>query len=710
MITLVAQPLQAYYHLSDMPEHDKVCSRSRQLLNDARAGDVDAMRSLGKMLIDGNIVKRDVKNGILWLKKAVEAGDPRSMVLLGDLYRHGRGVSVNTEKAVELYMDAAELGNKNAEKRLVKMPFKLTVSWWEKQAEEGDKDAVLKLMVAYATGDGVSSNMRKAREFYEIAHNKWPKDVEKVLAHVPTEVNNKLRPGTPSADSTADTKTDILPEQPVPEKSPLEQLCEATHNADIVKVRSLLRAGVSPNAMTEDNNSPMLIASVLKEGAPLVRAMIEAGADVNQANVMGVTPLHFACLNPDIDTDIPQLLVNAGARVNTKTVKGETPLMMAACTGKEKAVRVLLEKKADVNDVCYGQGIAYIGCTQVDSSFTIPYDALKVACCKNFGNLVSLLIEAGADANAEYAGTPILFNYLKDPTMVRLFLKHEYRLENTNKQGMTALLATVGLEIWESAELLIKAGADVNVAEPEYGFTPLMLAAFHNMTDLQKLILKRGCDINAVAPQSKNVTALHLAAFQGHLKSVEILLNAGANAYMQTDDGLLAVDLARDRGHDGVAAFIAQYLQNKENEKSYGDSERSGSSSNNNGGQRQGAKRYVAIGGALLLMLIIWKIIAGIRKKRKCAETSTTSSEAMAPLIPDGHKKTTDDMTKPRHATAFVPQPALYHVKSSTGEVLGEYQAEELKYLISIGAVPPDVLVWTDGMLDWVPFSQVVHE
>ncbi|MBQ4593801.1 MAG: sel1 repeat family protein [Akkermansia sp.] len=193
----LAPSLYGYYDVRTIPGRVAESSNARQLLEDARAGDVDAMRILGKQLIDGTTMKRDLKNGVLWLKKAVEAGDNRSMVMLGDLYYHGRAVSQNQKKALELYMQAAEAGNKNAVKRLEKLPLKSAVSWWESRAEDGDKKAVLKLMRAYATGKGLPKDMEKAREYYELAVEEWPEDTEKVLDKLSEEQRTALVPPPP---------------------------------------------------------------------------------------------------------------------------------------------------------------------------------------------------------------------------------------------------------------------------------------------------------------------------------------------------------------------------------------------------------------------------------------------------------------------------------------------------------------------------------
>ena len=93
----------------------------RQLLNDARRGNVTAMRTLGKRLIQGKGIKHDPKNGVKWLEMAADKGDHRAMFMLGDLHYKGIAVSKDEEEAIRYYKMADELGNKNAADKLKKL-------------------------------------------------------------------------------------------------------------------------------------------------------------------------------------------------------------------------------------------------------------------------------------------------------------------------------------------------------------------------------------------------------------------------------------------------------------------------------------------------------------------------------------------------------------------------------------------------------------
>ncbi len=83
------------------------------------------------------------------------------------------------------------------------------------------------------------------------------------------------------------------------------------------------------------------------QGLPLVQAIIDNGADVNQADSTGLTPLSLAVqLNR---TEALKLLLEYGADVNKKT-SIESPLYYAVKVGSVEAVKRLLNAGATISD------------------------------------------------------------------------------------------------------------------------------------------------------------------------------------------------------------------------------------------------------------------------------------------------------------------------------------------------------------------------
>ena len=84
------------------------------------------------------------------------------------------------------------------------------------------------------------------------------------------------------------------------------------------------------------------------QGFPLVQALISNGADVNQADAMGMTPLVYA-INFTQTPALRELLI-AGANVNKKTVLA-SPLYFAVKEGYLEGVKLLLNANADIDTV-----------------------------------------------------------------------------------------------------------------------------------------------------------------------------------------------------------------------------------------------------------------------------------------------------------------------------------------------------------------------
>ena len=84
---------------------------------------------------------------------------------------------------------------------------------------------------------------------------------------------------------------------------------------------------------------------------PSIIELLKKGVDVNQKDIQGNTPLHYACYlrfysttEIKINEKIIKFLIESGADINAKNDFGETPLMHCELTHK---VKILLKLGAD---------------------------------------------------------------------------------------------------------------------------------------------------------------------------------------------------------------------------------------------------------------------------------------------------------------------------------------------------------------------------
>jgi ankyrin repeat protein len=109
---------------------------------------------------------------------------------------------------------------------------------------------------------------------------------------------------------------------------------------------------------------------------------------------------------------------------------------------------------------------------------------------------------------------------------VRSLLLKKVDVNATQVDGTTALHWAVRADDLETAELLIRAGANVSAANRE-GVTPMQLAAINGNAAMIEKLLKAGANPNASLSKFGD-TPLMLAARTGKVDAVKVLVNNGA--------------------------------------------------------------------------------------------------------------------------------------------------------------------------------------
>jgi ankyrin repeat protein len=128
-------------------------------------------------------------------------------------------------------------------------------------------------------------------------------------------------------------------------------------------------------------------------------------------------------------------------------------------------------------------------------------------------------------------------------------------INSHSTDGFTALHFACFFAQAEAAGLLIEAGAAVDaVAANPTRVMPLHSAASARNLEAARFLLGHGAPVNA--RQQAGWVPIHAAAQNGDRAMVELLLKHHADPKLTNDDGKTAAMVAREKGHEQIAALL----------------------------------------------------------------------------------------------------------------------------------------------------------
>jgi uncharacterized protein len=210
-----------------------------------------------------------------------------------------------------------------------------------------------------------------------------------------------------------------------------------------------------------DGTTPLIYAAH-QDNLPEVKRLLAEGVDAKATNRYGITALWEAANLGN--GEMIETILKAGADPKTTVGQGETPLMTASRTGTFSGVKALLAAGSNVN-----AQESYRGET-----------ALMWAVAENHADVAKLLIAAGADVNARSTYYDFKFRKVASGGTQAVYYRG----------GLTPLLFAARQGATESAEALLAAGADVNLPEPEFEVTPLLMAIYNDHYDFAAMLVE----------------------------------------------------------------------------------------------------------------------------------------------------------------------------------------------------------------------------
>ncbi|RTE84046.1 hypothetical protein BHE90_001465 [Fusarium euwallaceae] len=323
------------------------------------------------------------------------------------------------------------------------------------------------------------------------------------------------------------------------------QIAAEDHNGDIVQL--LLEHGADPNHVTNLNQTPLQLALRKPGELSLVKALVQAGGDLDLRDEWIKSPLMVAVANHDLEA--VRFLIEAGADLNFCSFTDGSVLQIAVEAKDVEMVKFLLESGANPN---IGTNSHTSLPLQIENATTTLRLPLTAAVCKDT-MMLQCLTHAGLDTGKFRWSQILQLFHFSSTTVLRGYLKRKRRVKNILTQPTQFQWQRSDLRERQIIDLLLQAGADVNATPPSAPWgcaeTPLQAAARSGDIDICSLFIYHGGNIHAPAVGRGGMTCLQAASMSGHFDLVYNLLSMGADVNaLASSDGWTALQAATFSG------------------------------------------------------------------------------------------------------------------------------------------------------------------
>ena len=319
-------------------------------------------------------------------------------------------------------------------------------------------------------------------------------------------------------------------------------VADAAMHDDADAVRELLRQGADVNVPRGDGMTGLHWAA-LNGNAEIAGLLVGAGADLEAATRLGAhTPLHVAA--KEGHGELVEILAGAGAEVGAVTETGATPLHFAAASGNVRAITALLDRGAAVD------------ATEPEWAQT----PLMFAGALGRTNAVVALLEAGADATVTARVMDLVERDILDRASERRRRTEiaamrggvdaqsdavQSGVAGRAAQASAAPVTSREAQAIEAAQEALEARRQTGEPVPlnyaalvgkHGGLSAIHLAAREGHTATVTALLEGGVDIDLPSAADRT-TPMLMAAINGYFDLVALLLERGADPNLASDAG-----------------------------------------------------------------------------------------------------------------------------------------------------------------------------
>lgn len=281
--------------------------------------------------------------------------------------------------------------------------------------------------------------------------------------------------------------------------------------------------------------------------------LINHGADVNSADHEGVTPLHSA-----VGKSCVELLLAHGADIHATTNSGKTALHCAAERSFPMTMKTLLEHGAQVN------AVNNMGETPLDCALLTQQKAISqkenAGRLKELSDCINILLYHGATTGAhiaskiEASALQLAHNLAHAPSynqesLQGFFNQAGHRAAASKQPSDKEREKESGKEEAEKEEttehttFLSEPCFLQHAQEDSMGMTPLHYAALHGDIESVRELIKHTSNVDVL--NDYHMTPLHFAIYENHPACVkELVLVGHANVNSADDQGLTPLHYA----------------------------------------------------------------------------------------------------------------------------------------------------------------------
>lgn len=288
----------------------------------------------------------------------------------------------------------------------------------------------------------------------------------------------------------------------------------------------LINHGADMNVIVDDDETVLTIAAE-KGFLDVVKVLVNHKIDVNMPK--NALPLVQCCSRKF--PDVAKFLIQNGANINEADIYGDTPLLAAVKSKSLTTVKAIVEEGADLNvngliEESIKQNSLEIAKYLVEKKVKVSEDDIIAAIEQRKFQFIEVLL---ADSASENFKNDIFIKVVQSGeietinTMLQKGCDFKQVTQNDIEIGLFSALK-VGKA--DSVEFFLKNGANINTVFSER-FTPLSHAAYNAHEKLCEFLIKNGADVNLV--DKDGYSPLCYAILSKSFQILDMLLNNGAD-------------------------------------------------------------------------------------------------------------------------------------------------------------------------------------